>query len=34
MMTSLVSEGSWSDDELADLKSQIERVRRERKQKS
>jgi BlaI family transcriptional regulator, penicillinase repressor len=34
MMTSLVSEGSWSDDELADLKSQIERVRKERKQKS
>ena len=34
MMTSLVSEGSWSDDELADLKAQIERVRKERKQRS
>ena len=33
MMTSLVSDGSWSDGELADLKAQIERVRRERKQK-
>src|ERR1044071_7281712 len=31
MMTSLVAEGSWSDAELADLKTQIERVRRERK---
>src|SRR5689334_4170361 len=31
MMTSLVSDGSWSDDELATLKAQIERVRKERK---
>lgn len=34
MMTSLVAEGSWSDEELADLKAQIDRVRKERKQKS
>jgi predicted transcriptional regulator len=34
LMTSLVAEGSWSDDELADLKAQIDRVRKERKQKS
>lgn len=34
MMTSLVAEGSWSDDELADLKTQIDQVRKERKQKS
>jgi BlaI family penicillinase repressor len=33
MMTSLVAEGSWSDDELAGLKAQIDRVRKERKQK-
>ena len=31
MMTALVSEGSWSDDELAALKVEIERVRRENK---
>jgi len=31
MMTALVSEGSWSDDELAALKSEIERVRKERR---
>lgn len=34
MMTSLVTEASWSDDELASLKAEIERVRKERKQKS
>ena len=33
MMTSLVAEGSWSDEELADLTTQIDRVRKERKQK-
>jgi BlaI family transcriptional regulator, penicillinase repressor len=33
MMTSLVEEGSWSDDELAGLKARIDRVRKERKQK-
>jgi BlaI family transcriptional regulator, penicillinase repressor len=33
MMTSLVTEGSWSDEDLADLKAQIDRVRKERKPK-
>ena len=33
MMTSLVAEGSWSDDELAALRAEIDRVRRERKLK-
>jgi BlaI family transcriptional regulator, penicillinase repressor len=33
MMTSLVADGAWSDEELADLKTQIDRVRKERKQK-
>jgi predicted transcriptional regulator len=32
MMTALVSEGSWSDEDLAALKAEIDRVRRERKQ--
>jgi BlaI family transcriptional regulator, penicillinase repressor len=32
MMTALVREGSWSDDDLDELRSDIERVRRERKQ--
>ena len=32
MMTSLVSEAPWTDDELDALKEEIERVRRERKQ--
>ena len=32
MMTALVREGSWSEDDLIELKSEIERVRRERKQ--
>jgi predicted transcriptional regulator len=33
MMTALVAEASWSDDELEGLKAEIDRVRRERKQK-
>jgi len=33
MMTSLVAEGSWSDEELELLKTEIDRVRQERKQK-
>jgi len=33
MMTSLVAEGSWTDEDLADLKAQIDRVRKERKPK-
>jgi BlaI family penicillinase repressor len=31
MMTALVSEGSWSDDDLASLRAEIDRVRRENK---
>jgi BlaI family transcriptional regulator, penicillinase repressor len=31
MMTALVSEGSWSDDELAALRAEIDRVRRDNK---
>ena len=31
MMTALVSEGSWSDEDLDTLKKEIERVRKERK---
>lgn len=31
MMTALVSEGSWSDDELERLRAEIDRVRKERK---
>jgi predicted transcriptional regulator len=34
MMTALVSEGSWSDEDLDGLKAEIDRVRKERKQKS
>jgi BlaI family transcriptional regulator, penicillinase repressor len=34
MMTALVADGSWSDDDLETLKAEIDRVRRERKQKS
>src|SRR5215212_5543387 len=30
MMTALVAESSWSDDELAGLKAEIDRVRKER----
>src|SRR5436190_8081717 len=33
MMTALVSEGSWTDDDLDVLKAEIERVRKERRQK-
>jgi predicted transcriptional regulator len=33
MMTSLVAEGSWSEEELELLKTEIDRVRRERKHK-
>lgn len=33
MMTALVSEGSWSDDELATLRAEIDRVRRESKER-
>ena len=33
MMTSLVTEGSWTDEDLDILKAEIERVRKERKQK-
>jgi BlaI family penicillinase repressor len=32
MMTALVKEGSWSDDDLAALRVEIDRVRQERKQ--
>ena len=32
MMTALLKEGSWSEDDLNEMKSEIERVRRERKQ--
>jgi BlaI family transcriptional regulator, penicillinase repressor len=34
MMTALVTEGSWSDDDLDRLRAEIDRVRKERKQKS
>jgi predicted transcriptional regulator len=33
MMTSLLAEGSWRDEDLAELKTQVERARRERKPK-
>src|SRR5215510_14147450 len=33
MMTALVAEGSWSDEDLAALRAEIDRVRKERKQK-
>jgi BlaI family transcriptional regulator, penicillinase repressor len=32
MMTSLVSDGSWSDEDLAALRAQIDLVRKERRQ--
>ena len=32
MMTALVAEGSWSDEDLAALKAEIDRVRKERTQ--
>jgi hypothetical protein len=31
MMTALVREGSWSDDDLNALRGEIDRVRKERK---
>jgi BlaI family penicillinase repressor len=34
MMTALVAEGSWTDDDLDVLRAEIDRVRKERKQKS
>jgi BlaI family penicillinase repressor len=34
MATALVTEASWSDDDLALLRAEIDRVRKERKQKS
>jgi predicted transcriptional regulator len=34
MMTALVAEGSWSDDDLDGIRAEIDRVRKERKQKS
>src|SRR5436190_5409528 len=33
MMTTLISEGSWSDDDLETLRAEIDRVRKERKQR-
>jgi len=33
MMTALVAEASWSDDDLEALRAEIDRVRKERKQK-
>ena len=34
MMTAMVTEASWTDDELAALKAEIDRVRKERKAQS
>jgi predicted transcriptional regulator len=34
MMTALVAEASWSDDDLAALRAEIDRVRKERKPQS
>ena len=34
MMTALVAEGSWSDDDLEALRGEIDRVRKERKPQS
>jgi predicted transcriptional regulator len=34
MMTSLVAEGSWSDDDLDKLRAEIDRVRKEREKSS
>jgi BlaI family transcriptional regulator, penicillinase repressor len=33
MMTALVADASWTDDDLAALRAEIDRVRKERKQK-
>jgi hypothetical protein len=32
MMTALLADGSWTDDDLDVLKAEIDRVRKERKQ--
>ncbi|HTM25280.1 MAG TPA: BlaI/MecI/CopY family transcriptional regulator [Vicinamibacterales bacterium] len=34
MMTALVADGSWSDEDLDTLRAEIDRVRKERKQRS
>lgn len=34
MMTALVAEGSWTDDDLDSLRAEIDRVRKERKPRS
>jgi hypothetical protein len=34
MATALVTEASWTDDDLAVLRAEIDRVRKERKAKS
>jgi BlaI family transcriptional regulator, penicillinase repressor len=34
MMTALVADGSWSDEDLDILRAEIDRVRKERKQRS
>jgi predicted transcriptional regulator len=34
MMTALVAEGSWSDEDLDSLRAELDRVRKERKQRS
>jgi predicted transcriptional regulator len=34
MMTALVAEGSWTDEDLDSLRAEIDRVRKERKQRS
>lgn len=34
MMTALVADGSWTDDDLDSLRAEIDRVRKERKQRS
>jgi len=33
MMTALVAEGSWTDEDLESLRAEIDRVRKERKQR-
>ena len=34
MMTALVADGSWTDEDLDSLRAEIDRVRKERKQRS
>jgi predicted transcriptional regulator len=34
MMTALVADGSWTDEDLETLRAEIDRVRKERKQRS